>query len=325
MCAALKLIRSGEYVEGCALCMHEYTEIDAAREVADALGIKLNVVDCRETFDSVIRTNFVDEYSNARTPNPCILCNERVKFKMLADFALENGFDKIATGHYAHIENIDGRLTLSVASDEGKDQTYMLYRLPQRILSMLVLPLSDMTKSEVRQMLREGGYEISDKPDSQEICFLPDGNYAEYVESVRGAFPHGDFIDERGVRLGEHNGIIRYTVGQRKGLGISLGERVFVTNIDPISNTVTLSKKMSGKTEILVEDVAFMGIPECTSGELSVLVKVRYTAQPIPATVNFAADNTARISFREPVKAAPGQSAVAYDGQGRVLFGGFIG
>ena len=324
MCAALRLIRSGEYVEGCALCMHEYTEIDAARKVADALGIKFNVVDCRCAFDSVIRTNFVDEYSNGRTPNPCILCNERVKFKMLADFAEENGFDKIATGHYAHVEELDGRLTLSVASDEGKDQTYMLYRLPQRILSMLLLPLADMTKSDVRRILRDGGYGISDKPDSQEICFLPDGNYAEYVEGVRGSFPHGDFIDESGLRLGEHKGIIRYTVGQRKGLGISLGERVFVTNIDPVANTVTLSRKMSGNSEILVSDLAFMGISEDMCDGTEVFVKVRYSAKPIAAKVHLLSNNTARITFDTPVKAAPGQSAVAYDEQGRVLFGGFI-
>lgn len=325
MCAALKLIRDGEYVEGAVLRMHEYTEIDAARSVAEALGIPLNVIDCRDDFDRIIKTDFVEEYSQARTPNPCIICNERVKFARLADFACEHGFDKIATGHYARVTENNGRLTLSVAADGGKDQTYMLYRLPQRVLRMLTLPLSDMSKNEVRDMLRDGGYDMSDKPDSQEICFLPDGGYAEYVESVKGVFPEGDFVDREGNPLGRHKGIIRYTVGQRKGLGISLGERAFVTAIDPLNNTVTLSKEMSGKRDITITSVSYMGIAEPTAPyTLRALVKVRYTANPTAAEAQIYPDGHADVRFETPVKAAPGQSAVAYDEDGKVLFGGFI-
>ena len=324
MCAALRLIRSGEYVEGAVLRMHEYTEIDSAQSVADALGIKLNIIDCQDDFDRIIKSNFVEEYSSARTPNPCILCNERIKFARLAEFAVERGFDKIATGHYARVVSRGDRLTLAIAGDGAKDQTYMLYRLPQSILNMLILPLSDMPKEEVRRMLRDEGFEMSEKADSQEICFLPDGGYADYVESFKGTFPHGSFIDEQGKYLGEHNGIIRYTVGQRKGLGISLGERVFVTAIDPVENTVTLSREMSGKREISLTGVVCMGLDEQESAcDVSARVKVRYTASPVSAVARIQ-DGEATLIFEQPVKAAPGQSAVAYDSQGRVLFGGFI-
>ncbi|MBQ8302363.1 MAG: tRNA 2-thiouridine(34) synthase MnmA [Clostridia bacterium] len=321
--AAKKLLSLGHSVEGAVLIMHDYTELDAAREAAQSVGIKLHEIDCKTAFAG-IKENFVSEYISGRTPNPCIICNERVKFKTLFDFALTNGFDAIATGHYAKIAETDGRYALEIAEDQRKDQTYMLYRLPQSILSHLVLPLSEGTKREIREQAREQGISAADRSDSQEICFLPDGNHTEYIESVAGRCPEGDFVDETGKILGRHKGIIHYTVGQRKGLGISLGERAFVTNIDPESNRVTLSREMSGRTEIEIEDMVYSGMREPTEiTTCNLQVKLRYTAPLVDVRAELLPDRRARLRFAEPQKSAPGQSAVLYL-NGVVMCGGFI-
>lgn len=321
--AALELLRRGHDVGGAVLRMHQYTEIDAARRVAEQIGIPFFVIDCAEQFDSVVKTNFAEEYASARTPNPCIICNERVKFASLRDFALLNGYDMIATGHYARIIRRGDRLTFGAAADARKDQSYMLYRLPQSIMNMLVLPLSEVTKEHVRQTLSDAGIDIAEKPDSQEICFLPDGGYADFVEERCGAFLPGSFISDDGEVLGEHKGIIHYTVGQRKGLGISLGERMFVTAINALDNTVTLSREMSGKRTALLDSPVFMGIPAMVDEPLRVSVKVRYTATPVTAVATPDGE-LVRLTFDTPVKAAPGQSAVAFDADGALLFGGII-
>ena len=326
--AVKKLQLLGHTVEGAVLKMHEYTECDAARRVAKDLGIPLWEIDCTVSFNSIIKKNFVEEYSAGRTPNPCILCNERVKFKYLYDFAMEHGFDMIATGHYARVESfeLDGEpcYALSCAEDLAKDQTYMLYRLPQHILEKLVLPLSEGTKAQIREAAAGYGIGAADRKDSLEICFLPDGGHAEYVESVIGASPEGDFIDTEGRVIGRHKGIIRYTVGQRKGLGISLGERAFVTNIDPVNNTVTLSTSSEGQYEVLVRDMVYSGIPmpkEVTVRTFT--AKLRYSRSAGECEATLYPDGTAVLKFDTPQKAAPGQSAVLYDGK-RVVCGGYI-
>ena len=321
--AAYKLLSDGHEVEGAVLIMHDFTELDAAREAAASVGIPLHEIDCRESFE-VIKDNFVSEYTLARTPNPCIICNERVKFKSLYDFAMQNGFDAIATGHYAKVVSLNGRYTLAFPEDMRKEQTYMLYRLPQNILSHLVLPLSDMTKEEVRDNAERAKISVASRADSQEICFLPDGNHTEYIESRAGKSPEGDFIDESGKILGRHKGIIHYTVGQRKGLGISLGERAFVTDIDPVSNTVTLSPTLSGSSMVRLTDMVYSGMAEPTEEqETALLVKLRYTAPLVRATARLYPDKTAILTFDEPQKSAPGQSAVLYN-EGAVMCGGFI-
>ena len=321
--AAKKLLLLGHSVEGAVLIMHDYTELEAAREAAESVGIMLHEIDCRDEF-SCIKENFVSEYISGRTPNPCIICNERVKFKTLLDFALANGFDAIATGHYAKITEIEGRYALEIAEDQRKDQTYMLYRLPQNILSRLVLPLYEGTKREIREKAAEQGISAADRGDSQEICFLPDGNHTEYIESVAGRCPEGDFVDESGNILGRHKGIIHYTVGQRKGLGISLGERAFVTSIDPVSNRVTLSGEMSGRTDIEIEDMVYSGMEKPSESKTCDLqVKLRYTAALIDVRAELLPDGRARLHFAEPQKSAPGQSAVLYF-DGVVMCGGFI-
>lgn len=321
--AAYKLKAEGNDVEGAILIMHDYTELDAAREAAVSIGISLHEIDCREPFEA-IKDNFVSEYASGRTPNPCIICNEKVKFRKLYDFAMKNGFDAIATGHYAKVVRHDGRYALAFPEDMRKEQTYMLYRLPQEILSHLIFPLSSGTKAQIRENAERDGISAANRADSQEICFLPDGNHTEYVESRTGMCHEGDFIDENGKILGRHKGIIHYTVGQRKGLGISLGERVFVTDINPIDNTVTLSPVMSGSNSIRLTDMVYSGMPEPTEEvEVELSVKLRYTAPLVKARATLYPDKTAILTFDEPQKSAPGQSAVLYLND-TVMCGGFI-
>ena len=321
---ASSLKKQGHEVEGCVLIMHPHCEIEEARRVASEIDIPLHEIDVSSTFDSIVKENFINEYLSGRTPNPCIICNERVKFRALCDYAIERGFDRIATGHYADIAFENGRYAVKMAVDRKKDQSYMLYRLPQDVLSMLVLPLANSTKSNVRSSAGEESISVAEKKDSQEICFLPDGNYAEYIESVRGTCPEGNFVDPEGKILGKHKGIIRYTVGQRKGLGIALGARAFVTDISPITNDITLSCEVKGREKVDISGVVYSGISEPNEVvSLNVLVKLRYTARLTPALAHLNTDGSATLVFDSPVTAAPGQSAVAYR-DGTVLFGGFI-
>ena len=325
--ATKKLLDLGHEVEGAVLVMHEHTELSAAREAARSLGIKLHEIDCTAPFEA-IKDNFVKEYTNGRTPNPCIICNERVKFKYLYDFAMENGFDMIATGHYARVESDiyegEKRYFLAFPEDMKKEQTYMLYRLPQNILAKLVLPLSEGKKSDLRLVAKDAGISAAERDDSQEICFLPEGNYAEYIESKSGKCPEGDFVDEKGNILGRHKGIIHYTVGQRKGLGISLGHRAFVTDIDPQSGRITLSENSGGKTEIFINNMVYSGmIAPSVETTLDLDVKLRYTAPMVKTRATLYPDGRAKLSFDTPQKSAPGQSAVMYL-SGRVMCGGFI-
>ena len=326
--AALKLINEGHEVFGAVVVMHDYTELDGAREAAKALGISLYEIDATDKFDTV-KKNFVSEYSCGRTPNPCIVCNPLVKFRALADFARENGFDRIATGHYAKTvvktENGATRYTLSRAVDSRKDQTYMLHRLPQDILSILMLPLGDEVKTDVREKARVAGLKAAEQKESQEICFIPDGDYASYIIDIKGDFPEGNFVLEDGKVIGRHKGLIRYTVGQRKGLGVSYGERIFVSKIDPIKNEIVLSTEGSFSDRVMVSDIVFSGISQPEIGEkIRLEVKLRYLAKPVGATAVFLEDGRAELVLDTPEKAVtPGQSAVMYDGD-VLLAGGFI-
>ena len=321
--AAKKLILDGHSVEGAVLIMHEFTELDAAREAAASVGIPLHEIDCREAF-SVIKENFVSEYISGRTPNPCIICNERVKFARLYSFAMENGFDAIATGHYAKVVVQEGRFALAMPEDTRKEQTYMLYRLPQSILSKLVLPLSEGTKAEIRLSAEEQGISAANREDSQEICFLPEGNHTEYIESVSGKCPEGDFVTPDGKVIGRHKGIIHYTIGQRKGLGISLGQRAFVTDINVETNEITLSLDLIGQNKVYICDMVYSGMSAPTEKCVVTLdVKLRYTAQLVQAMATLYTDGTAVLEFDKPQRSAPGQSAVLYK-DGVVMCGGFI-
>ena len=326
--AALALKESGHEVEAGVLLMHEHTSIAEAKESADSLGIPLHVIDVREEFEKVVKANLVNEYMNARTPNPCVVCNSEIKFYYLLKYALENGFDRIATGHYAGIKRLSDErgeyYGITRGADAKKDQTYMLWRLDQTVLSKLSLPLESFVKNDVREKTRESGLSAAERKDSQEICFLPDGNYAEYIESVKGKSKPGKFIDESGKVLGDHKGIIYYTVGQRRGLGISSTSRIFVTSIDPKTNTVTLSNNDSFASHVKISGVVYSGMREPKDAcEKEFSVKLRYSAPAVKARVIFRGKE-AEIYLEEPVRAVtPGQSAVIYDGD-LLVAGGFI-
>ena len=322
--AARVLLDAGHTVEGAVLLMHDYTETREARESAASLGIPLHEIDCRAGFDRDVVLPFCRSYLAGKTPNPCILCNERVKLHYLYAAMRELGFDRIATGHYARITEKDGRFAICRALDAKKDQSYVLYRLPQEVLAHLLTPLSDYEKTTVRALAESDGLAAADRAESMEICFLPDGNYPAYIASRFDVMGEGDFVDTSGRVLGRHRGILHYTVGQRKGLGIALGERMFVSHIDPAGNTVTLSRDAErGTSEFSVCDLVFSGLAPQSEGEGRYTVKLRYLAPPVPATVSFEGGRV-RVRLDTPAPAVtPGQSAVFYEGD-RVAFGGFI-
>ena len=327
--SALKLIEEGHSVEGAVLIMHDYTELASARIAAKELEIKLHEIDCRKLFEDTVIPDFIAQYKKGRTPNPCIVCNREVKFKALLDYAKANGFDKIATGHYAKIEkktfNNTEKNVLCRAKDLKKDQTYMLWRLPREVIDNLILPLSDLTKDEIRALAAGKNISSVERKESQEICFIPSGDYAGYIENACGKSPEGDFVDECGNVLGRHKGIIHYTVGQRKGLGIALGQRAFITKIDPITDKITVSLSAKETDFFEVSDVVFSGCEEASPGSsFELFVKIRYQAPLALARVEMLEGGRAKVFLSAPARSVTsGQSAVFYDGE-TLLFGGFI-
>lgn len=323
--AALFLKENGHDVTGASVIMHEHTDTAGAREAAETAGIPYIEIDCRDKFREKVIGNFINEYMNARTPNPCIMCNPNVKFGSLCEYAAENGFDRVSTGHYASVINENGRYFIRRGSDAGKDQSYVLWGLTQTQLSMLYFPLAEMKKSDIREEAAKRGLEVADAPESQEICFIPDNDYVGYIERATGiTFPEGNFVDGNGNVLGKHKGLIRYTVGQRKGLGIALGQPMFVSKLDPDANTVTLVPSGSEYSDgMTVGNLNFMKMPPCCDGTVKTSVRVRYSHAETPCTVIFDGDH-AKVTFDKPVRAVtPGQSAVFYDGDD-LLFGGII-
>ncbi len=324
--AAYKLKSEGHTVEGAVLLMHEYTDCDAAVAAAESVGIPLHIIDSRALFEQSVIPNFISEYTAARTPNPCIICNGAVKFRALYDFAVENGFDRIATGHYAECVELTGadgpRYALKRAVDGKKDQTYMLWRLSQDILSMLYLPLGAMTKEQLRYEAGRAGLFSADREDSQEICFIPSGDYAAYIEAANGPSQEGNFVDKDGNVLGKHKGIIHYTVGQRKGLGIALGARAFITDINPETNEITLSTESLERSRFEVVGVIYSGMTP-PDEPVRLDVKVRYQAPLAGATVTFSGER-ATVELDAPARSVTdGQSAVFYK-DGVLVAGGFI-
>ena len=305
-------------------------EIDDARRVCEILGIRFHPHNCTMLFEENVVTPFVDAYLDGLTPNPCIECNKFVKWAKMLELADIFQADYVATGHYAFVEQLpNGRFTVRKAANVGKDQTYMLYKLTQDQLARTLMPLGQYTKDEVRKLAEEAGLPCAHKEDSQEICFVTDGRYSDFIcgHTDKELPPEGDFVDEEGNVLGRHKGIYNYTVGQRKGLGIALGHPAFVTRINPQDNTVVLGSEESLMvSEFVCRDVNFLSIPEPAEGEkVSCLVKARYHQLERPATIEAMKDGLVRVVLEESLKGVtPGQSAVFYDGEGRVIGGGII-
>lgn len=298
--------------------------VRAAREVAGHLNIPLHVVQCMDLFREAVIAPFADHYKNGRTPNPCIVCNPLVKFRMLLETADKLGIHTVVTGHYAHVEREGQRWMLKKAAYLPRDQSYMLYRLTQGQLSRLVLPLSRYSKDDVRDIARRASLPCSESPDSQEICFIPQGDYPQYIGENFGPGKKGWFVSPDGQLLQEHKGIEFYTVGQRKHLGVSIGVPVCIKKIDPESGNIFLSYR---------DDVFFRSleltdcvyIPFDTLGSATDFnVKIRSQAFPVLANVTPLPNRRARVTFQLPVRApAPGQSCVFYEGTS-VIGGGFI-
>jgi len=332
--AAYLMQKNGYTCEGATMRLYDkypgdeeknLSDINDAKSVCTALGINFHVLDYRDTFKKEVIDRFVSVYENGGTPNPCIECNKYMKFGMFLDAATDLGCDKIATGHYARITEEGGRFYLKKAVDEKKDQTYFLYSLDQSRLSRVEFPLGDMTKDEIRHLATQQGFVSAHKSDSQDICFVPDGDYISVIKSVSGKnYPVGDFVDINGDKIGTHSGIINYTVGQRKGLGMAFGEKVYVKEKDISLNRVVLAKN-DNLFDYKLDACDFNWIVYDTPPEKTVAwAKIRYAARPELCTVYVTDKDKVHIEFNSPQRAiAQGQAVVLYDGD-TVLGGGTI-
>ncbi len=321
--AAGILKKSGYEVSGGTLHLIGESQTDA-RIVAEFLGIPFYEFSEQEAFDEKVITAFAESYARGETPNPCIICNSLIKFGLLLDHALALGQDYIATGHYANIERdpVSGRMLLLRAKDPMKDQTYMLYLLTQEQLAHTLFPLGNLTKKEIRDLAAQMNLPVAHKADSQDICFVPEGDYAGFLEQRRGTpYPKGNFINEEGAVLGKHQGIIRYTIGQRKGLGIALGEPAFVLEKDAVKNTVMLGKEDRLFSRRIVADRVNWIACEKPEDGLLVTAKTRYSQKEAEAKLHLLENGQILAEFKEPQRAAaPGQAMVFYDGN--VVVGG---
>lgn len=302
-------------------------DVEDARSVAYVLGIPYHVFNFSTRFEETVIGRFIAAYENGMTPNPCIDCNRYLKFDKLYHRAKELDYDYVVTGHYARIEKdaLSGRYLLKKAVDASKDQSYVLYMLTQDQLAHTLFPLGGMTKPEVRSIAEENEFVNARKHDSQDICFVRNGSYADFIEEHTGKkYPDGDFIDADGNILGRHRGIIRYTIGQRKGLGLSFPEPTYVCAVDPICNTVTLGKQSDLFSQSLTAtDINLISVSSIDE-PLRLKAKVRYRQSEQWATVLQTDEDTLQIKFDEPQRAVTkGQAVVLYDGD-TVVGGGTI-
>ncbi|MDR1472055.1 MAG: tRNA 2-thiouridine(34) synthase MnmA [Synergistaceae bacterium] len=301
-------------------------DAEDARSVARKLGIPHFVFNLSRDFDELVIRRFVDTYLSGGTPNPCIDCNRRVKFERLLRRAREAGYDRIATGHYARAERSPGgRHILMKALDETKDQSYVLYSMTQDQLARTLLPLGGMRKHEVREIARAHGLRNSAKPDSQDICFVREGTYADFIErrSGRGSEP-GDFVGTDGSVIGRHRGLVRYTIGQRRGLGVGFSRRMYVCGKDTARNTVTLGGESELYSKWLHANEINLVACDSLDRPMRVTARTRYRQSEQPAVLEQVGADIIRVEFDEPVRsAAPGQAVVLYDGD-VVVAGGTI-
>ncbi|MBM3451227.1 MAG: tRNA 2-thiouridine(34) synthase MnmA [Armatimonadetes bacterium] len=299
--------------------------IDDARHVAQTLGIRHYVLNLREEFEHRVIRTFASEYAKGRTPNPCVACNRAIKFSLLLQRVDALGLAVLATGHYARIQRDGDRVRLLRGADRTKDQSYVLFALRQAQLRRLMLPVGELTKEETRAKARALGLAVADKPDSQEICFVPQGHYSEVVARFEpAAMTPGQIIDADGAEVGRHEGIGRFTIGQRRGLGLATGRPLYVTGIDPARNAIVVG----GEEDLLVAAITVDELSWTESApavpSLPVTARVRHAAGDVPVVVTLAAGARADVRFERPQRAvSPGQAVCFYDGD-LVLGGGII-
>lgn len=305
-------------------CCSEQNVADA-KQLSDMLGIKHYTVDLTDKFLQLVATPFINTYLNGGTPNPCIECNRHIKFGELLNFCISQGSQKLATGHYAKVQKQNDRHLLCRSSDPLKDQTYVLWRLSQEQLSHVIFPLADMRKEQVREIANELRLPAFEKKESQDICFIPDGNYVSFIERATGAATvEGSFLDTDGRIIGTHKGIIRYTPGQRKGLGISFGEPMYVKSKCAVSNSVTLCRSEQLFTKRISAHQINLIACDKLSSSIKVTAKIRYSQSESSATLIQTDADSLVLEFDTPQRAAAtGQSVVIYDGN-TVIGGGII-
>jgi tRNA-specific 2-thiouridylase len=339
--AAALLLRQGYKVHGITLQVWEHEDetvsaskkwqergcckVGIAKYVAKLLNISHEVIDARDTFRKGVIDDFLHGYTTGTTPNPCVRCNERVKIQRLMDHAVSRDFTYVATGHYARLQKYHGTPVLGRAADGRKDQTYFLYRLNPHWLPTLLFPLGSLTKSDVWKEAEALGLPADELKESQEICFVSQGDYRSFIaKEVPEAKKPGLFIDETGQPLGQHDGIAFYTPGQRRGLGLATGQRLYVQQVHTATNTVMLGPKDSlRRQDCTVSDLNIFA-SHLLNGQAEVQVKVRYATPPTPAILSPLTSSSIHVQFREPQRAlSPGQSAVFYEGD-HVLGGGII-
>lgn len=336
--ATMRLYDAGCAGRGEGRACNNVADIEDARAIARRLGFEHHVIDCREAFDRNVIERFVTAYERGLTPNPCVLCNRVMKFGALLDFADQMGCDYIATGHYAQVvradeDRPDGAYLLKKGADASKEQSYVLYSLTQDQLARTLFPLGGLIKErDVRRIAQEQGFVNAQKRDSQGICFVPDNDFATFIELRRGRpLPEGDIVNAEGQVLGRHRGAVRYTIGQRKGLGVAMAHPVFVTSVDPQANRVVLGESEDLMSSALVADEWIWSAPaEQMEAELDragqagvpVTAKVRYHQQDQRAALTRADEpGCYRVTFEQPQRAiAPGQAVVVY--RGDVVLGG---
>jgi tRNA-specific 2-thiouridylase len=327
--AAALLLEQGFAVEGATMKLTAglCCDIGSAQTVCASLGIAHRVIDLRKEFEDQVVRDFIDEYRAGRTPNPCIRCNDILKFETLLTYARANGFARLATGHYARVEQKPGssRALLRQAADVDKDQSYFLYRLTQDQLRSILFPLGGLRKTEVRRIAAERGLPSAKRPESQEICFVPDNDYRSFLrEHAPDVLREGEIVMTGGAVVGKHEGVAFYTVGQRRGLGVASGGRLYVVRIEPDGNRVVLGQKRE-----LNAGRALLSRVQLVSGErltapMQLEVKVRYRAATQRAVVAPGESDRTVVDFEQPVAGVtPGQAAVLYDGD-MVVGGGVI-
>lgn len=334
--AAILLQKAGYSVSGVTLQLHHGSDLQdgrglseeaaAAQKTAAAIGIPHAVLDLCDLFREKVMGRFVSEYVAGRTPNPCIDCNREIKFGALLDWALSQGNDYLATGHYARVafDAESGRWQLLRGRDRRKDQSYMLYQLKQEQLRHILLPVGEYEKPMIRALAAERGLDNAGRPDSQDICFIPDGDYMAFLREWGVSPRPGSFIDMSGRVLGQHKGQENYTLGQRKGLGVSVGEPAYVIRKDVETGAVVLGPDSAlFSTEVIAQRVNFISIPELTA-PMRVTAKTRYSQSEAAGVLEPMGDGCVRMVFDQPQRAVtPGQAVVFYDGE-RVVGGGTI-
>lgn len=300
-----------------------------AKAICNSIGIPHFTYNLKEEFKCNVINNFIEEYSNQRTPNPCIECNRHMKFGAMYEKAQEMGCDYIATGHYAKMEYSDnyGQFVLKKAKNLQKDQSYVLYSMPRNLLGKVLFPLGDFnSKEDVRNIAKQYSLEVASKPDSEDICFIPDGNYKRFLEDNSDIKPMiGNIVNRRGEILGKHNGLYNYTIGQRKGLGISYKAPLFVLGFNKAKNELIVGEEQElYRKEMKVDDVNLL-LMDSIDKPIDVTVKIRYSSKPAEAIINQTEEGNIQVIFKDPQRGiTPGQSAVFYTddvviGGGKIL------